>query len=231
MEVKLDEFRKAFDWVDMVDKNPALPTSRYVRMVGAGEELELYLSGITIAMARCQASGARFEWYASRPHLGSFLGAAGGEEVTVCCNGNVLQLSCGSYSMELQQAHETLNYYDWDGAGDILQLPSVVASSMAMLSRYAARSPGLEHLSAVQLTSGFGAFASGGVALVGVCSQAVDTHLHHPRRTGGADRQTEDCGRSLQPGRVRKWLRTTAIYSSRGTFDWTSCQQMEWRIC
>ena len=178
MEVKLDEFRRAFDWVDVVDKSPALPTSRYVRMVGTGTELELYLSGITIAMARCQALGELHcgvrEWYASRPHLGSFLGAADGDVVTVSCDGNVLRLSCGEYSMELQQVHETLNYYDWDGSGDVLQLPSIVVGSMAMLSRYAARSPGLEHLSAIRLTSGFGAFASDNVALVGLCSQAVD---------------------------------------------------------
>ena len=178
MEVKLEEFRRAFDWVDVVDKSPALPTTRYVRMVGTGEELELYLSGITIAMARCQASGEFHsgvrEWHASRPHLGSFLDAADGDVVAVSCDGNVLRLCCGEYSMELQQVYETLNYYDWDGDGNVLQLPSIVASSMAMLSRYAARSPGLEHLSAVRLTSGFGAFSSDNVALAAVCSQAVD---------------------------------------------------------
>lgn len=159
MKLDTNTCLEAFKIVDMVDMQPGMLSSQFVRLT-ADKKLRLSLTGVCIGEAVVKLPEPEaWKFYIDRRVLGAFLASTKAKQISLEHHNGELRLVAGRQQKVLVSNSEDVSgYTSWSRkeSNATLKLSETLRKELKLLAEYAPTTAAADHLSAVNMVKGYG---------------------------------------------------------------------------
>jgi len=184
MKIDTEEIRTAFKIVDMVDTQPGLLSSQFVRVESAKDTLKLSLTGLCVGQASCPVAEAKdpWTWFVDRRVLGAFLSSSKAKTISVTLTKDALVWQGGRQKITAAGMEAVTGYSEWKPSKDAqkLSLTAELRKELAVQAQYAPTTAAADYLSAIVVNKGYGVFASDSFVIVSHLDKTRPASLRLP---------------------------------------------------
>ncbi len=164
MKLQTDEFRRAFEIVDLVELNSSVNSTRFVKLVHNHAALRFSMTGLCIAESCVKTSG-RGSWtfYVDRKSLAAFVDTTTVPTIDLVVQDGSLTLQAGDHKTTFMAMAPISGYSHWNPTSEKLQRLKItdgLRNDLKCLSDYAEPGKVADHLSAVYLIEKYGILAT-----------------------------------------------------------------------